>query len=294
MTQEFTPALGVSRFVLMLGLCGGLAACDTMRDVRERVFARDPAPASTGGGSLELVERDIESPDIFDLSDRAIWDGRPSFGGVWAAYSGNVQPERVRIVNLDNDKSVVGARFKREADNPGPKIELSSDAASALGVTPGQPTNVRITALRREPVEVAPENPVVEARPVITEVPLDAAPTTAITSTTGAVPSEGAIAAAPRRPKPAIDPTPAPTPAADTGPGRYIQVGTFASKANADGLTEILNNNGVTALARELKAANGRVLYRVLAGPAGSDTDLAQISDRVSALGFTDAFPVEK
>jgi len=50
-------------------------------------------------------------------------DARPSFGGVWVAYPGNTQPERVNIRNVGNGKSVVGALFKREADNPGPKTD---------------------------------------------------------------------------------------------------------------------------------------------------------------------------
>ena len=60
MTQEFTPALGVSRFVLMLGLCGGLAACDTMRDVRAWDIERGE-PELKAGMSFDRLQELVAS-----------------------------------------------------------------------------------------------------------------------------------------------------------------------------------------------------------------------------------------
>ncbi|MDA7828003.1 SPOR domain-containing protein, partial [Rhodobacteraceae bacterium] len=28
--------------------------------------------------SVEVVERDVEAPDVFDVSEAGLWDGRPS------------------------------------------------------------------------------------------------------------------------------------------------------------------------------------------------------------------------
>ena len=138
---------------------------------------------------------------------------------------------------------------------------------------------------------------------VITEVPLDSVETTSIlpvaggaaaavtetpSAATTAPSMEGATVAAPRRPTKNTS-----QPNSDVQ-NPFIQVGTFASSANASGLTKILQNNGVNAIVRELSASNGTTLYRVLAGPASSQVELTEISERVSSLGFTDAFPVEK
>ena len=108
----------------------------------------------TGDGSIKLVERDVESPEVFQVTEKALWDGRPSLGGVWVAHPDSKQPERVIIRNKTNGKFVIGALFKRERNNPGPKLQLSSDAASALGVLAGAPTTLNVTVLRRETVTV--------------------------------------------------------------------------------------------------------------------------------------------
>jgi peptidoglycan lytic transglycosylase len=120
------------------------------------LFGKNKASAKQSGGnaSIKLVERDVESPEVFQVTEKALWDGRPSLGGVWVAHPDSKQPERVIIRNKTNGKFVIGALFKRERDNPGPKLQLSSDAAAALGVLAGAPTTLDITALRRETVNV--------------------------------------------------------------------------------------------------------------------------------------------
>ncbi len=101
--------------------------------------------------------RDVEAPEIFQTTDSALWDGRPSLGGIWVASPETTDPERVVMFNPATGKSVTGALFRRERDNPGPKLQISSDAAEALGILAGQPTQIKVTALRRE--EVAPVEP---------------------------------------------------------------------------------------------------------------------------------------
>lgn len=94
--------------------------------------------------------KDVEAPEIFQATDSALWDGRPSLGGIWVASPDVTNPERVLMFNPATGKSITGALFKRERDNPGPKLQLSSDAADALGILAGQPTEIRVTALRKE------------------------------------------------------------------------------------------------------------------------------------------------
>ncbi len=100
--------------------------------------------------STRQADRDVEAPEVFQVTAQGLWDGRPSLGGVWVATPDATDPERVMIRNTANGKSVVGALFKRERENPGPPIQISSDAAAALGLLAGQPGEVNITALRRD------------------------------------------------------------------------------------------------------------------------------------------------
>lgn len=109
--------------------------------------------------ALTLVARDVEAPDVFQADEEGLWDGRPSLGGVWVANKNVKDPERVIIRNPANGKSVIGALFRREADNPGPALQVSSDAADALGLLAGQPAKLSVVALKRE----EPQAPVIDA-----------------------------------------------------------------------------------------------------------------------------------
>lgn len=114
-----------------------------------------PAETMQPGDSVSLVERDVEAPEVFQVNEPGLWDGRPSLGGVWVAYPGDIEPERVIIRNQENRKFVIGALFKRERISPGPNIQISSEAASALGILAGKPATLNVTALRRETAPVA-------------------------------------------------------------------------------------------------------------------------------------------
>lgn len=110
----------------------------------------------SAGGSTRLVERDVEAPEVFQASEAGLWDGRPSLGGVWVAHPDVTEPERALIRNTANNKFVIGALFKPSLARPGPRFQVSSDAAEALGMLAGQPVNLNVTALRREEVPTAP------------------------------------------------------------------------------------------------------------------------------------------
>lgn len=111
--------------------------------------------------------KDVEAPEIFQATDSALWDGRPSLGGIWVASPDVTNPERVLMFNPATGKSITGALFKRERDNPGPKLQLSSDAADALGILAGQPTEIQVTALRKEETAAPVAAPV--AAPTVTD-----------------------------------------------------------------------------------------------------------------------------
>ncbi len=100
-----------------------------------------------------LLETDVEAPERFRAREEGLWDGRPSLGGIWVAAPDVIDPERVVMRNPGNGQEVVGALFRRERITPGPRLQLSSEAAVALGILAGSPTEIEVVALR----EVAPE-----------------------------------------------------------------------------------------------------------------------------------------
>lgn len=148
----YRKVVGLALGVLALS---ALSACDEMGQLNlgEQLNLRgsggdtadDTAIAPTAGPT----DRDVEAPDVFSVTAEGLWDGRPSLGGIWVAHPDVEAPERVLIRNLGNGRSVTGALFRRESDLPGPDLQISSDAAEALGLVAGTPQDLNVIALRR-------------------------------------------------------------------------------------------------------------------------------------------------
>lgn len=119
--------------------------------------AGQPANPETQSPSRAAVGAEVEAPEVFQLTAKGLWDGRPSLGGAWVAHADVTTPERVLIRNTATGKSITAALFRRERENPGPSIQVSSDAAEELGMLAGQPTELSIVALRRQEVAPPPE-----------------------------------------------------------------------------------------------------------------------------------------
>lgn len=263
-----------------------------------------PAPAR----STKLVDRDVEAPEVFNVTDSALWDGRPSLGGVWVASEKATDPERVILRNPANGKFVIGALFKREAFNPGPPLQISSDAAAALGLVAGQPATISVTALRREEVPVeAPDatRPILDANEAVATTALDGGPAATSAIATGAAAAinrtdagkPGASAPAPVVPNaPAPLPTapqagtakPAPTPAAPAlaGGEARAQIGIFSIQANGQRAVDQLKKAGIAATLREGEA-KGKAYWSVTASGTGPGKAFL---DKVKSLGFADAY----
>jgi len=268
--------------------------------------ATTDAPVSTSD-SVEIVEIDVTAPEAFSITDKALWDGRPTFGGVWIAYPGIEKPERVRIRNATTGKEVIGALYKRERDFPGPKIELSADAAAALGVQAGTPVELTIVALRRKTVEVVVEaeepnmtTPLRRPAPEPTEAPapVENPVEEPVAVITPEIEVPAVVVA------PIVEPVPTPiiatdieetalpavgsTPEAANGPGTYIQVATLQSKSRAEVTVQKLITAGLDAAIRERQVGD-KTLYRIIVGPAKTPEALEIIMSVVKELGYTDA-----
>jgi rare lipoprotein A len=295
------------RIGLALATLLALAAC-------EGGTAGSPGDDTAGSAtSAGLGQNDVEAPDIFQATDEGLWDGRPSLGGVWVAHPDVQEPERVIIRNESNGASVIGALFRRERENPGPLIQVSSDAAEALQMLAGAPARLNVTALRREEAPApassretataaAGETPAGEPlpdgpEPAATDL---AAPSEIGVTTLDPVPGAAAAIAAAEAAgvpgTPAAATAPAGTAAAtapstgSSGLGRpYIQLGIFSIEANATALAQDLETKGLATrvVAQE---SQGKKFWRVLVGPAQTEAQRAEWLDKVKAEGFADAY----
>lgn len=289
------------RFGLMLGAALVLGGCQEGQPFGLGKKAPDGEAVVTPSSSTRIVERDVEAPEVFSTDEQGLWDGRPSLGGVWVAHPTVKDPERVIIRNPANGKFVIGALFRRERDNPGPKLQVSSDAAAALGMLAGAPAQLSVVALRREespatptaqtlvtdPVIAAPE--AIAAEP-ITAKPLDGKPTKPegkpVTDIGKAASS--AIAAAEAKPAAA---KPAATPA--TGGKLSVQIGIFSVEANAQRAAGQMSKGGVSASVKK-EQSQGKTFWRVVAGPAANATERDVLLKKIKGLGYPDAYAVSK
>ncbi len=258
--------------------------------------------AASSPSSVTLVDRDVEAPEVFQTTTAGLWDGRPSLGGVWVAHPDVNEPERVIIRNETNGKFVIGALFRKERETPGPAIQVSSDAAAAIGMLAGSPAELNVTALRREEVPVDGEGAELAAASA-----LPAAPSVETASLDAPLePDEDAsmlaaeaIAAARA---PAAAPIPEPTLAAARAPAvpstsnlskPFIQIGLFSVEDNATRTGENLRNKGMDANIIA-DSSNGKKYWRVTVGPAASSSQRADLLAKVKTMGFSDAYFVSK
>lgn len=246
--------------------------------------------------SVRMVDRDVEAPDVFQVTDSGLWDGRPSLGGVWVAYSDVRDPERVIIRNTDNGAFVIGALFRRERENPGPRLQISSDAADALGMLAGAPAKLNVTALRREEVvDPADAEALLGSGAAISQTPVDPVTTSAAAAIDAAPePQTGDLSAAAPVVRPAAGsaPQPAAEPAARpaaTGGKNFLQVGIFSVEANANNTATALKGAGLTASVIK-DASQGKTFWRVIAGPAGTGAERDALLAKTKGLGFGDAY----
>ncbi len=199
---------GAGRLALVLTGALFLTACEEGGSTvsRKEEARTDEAAAPETSAETALIERDVEAPEVFQVTDAGLWDGRPSLGGVWVAHSDVDDPERVIIRNEANGNFVIGALFRRERDNPGPRLpDLLRCGEPPWACWQVLPPKLNVTALRREEVPIA-EAPADACRSGATEAidgtPLD--PVAAVAAT--AIGKAEATIAAYGQPQPLLSP----------------------------------------------------------------------------------------
>jgi len=283
MKRTTPPALFPARRLgLALIAAAALAGCQD-GDGFSGMFKPRPQGEVSDSRTTKLVERDVEAPEVFSATEAGLWDGRPSLGGIWAAHPDVADPDRVIIRNQSNGKFVIGALYRREREIPGPRIQISADAAAALGMLAGQPVELNVTALRRE--EVAEDIPAaadIAADPVDTEA-LDpvAAAAAALddTDTRSATPAQTVTS----------ESAPVATTSSLSKP--YIQIGIFSVRGNADNAAATMRNNGMVPLVKKMTSKN-KTFWRVVVGPASNASERKTLLKQIHGTGFTDAYAV--
>lgn len=280
----------------------GLAGCDTVElpgflQPKPAMETASAAAASDGG---TIAERDVEAPEIFEASEPGLWDGRPSLGGVWAAHPDVAEPERVIIRNEENGQFVIGALFRKERETPGPRLQISSDAAAALGMLAGNPTKVNVVALRREEAAVPDPTPLPEPEDLPVAGALDApsevdsTPLDPVAATAAAALDLPAPA-----PTPAATPAPAPEPAPRPAPPAprsslakpFVQLGIFSVEENAENTATAMRQRGLIPTVKK-QSSSGKTFWRVVVGPARDKSEIDVLLQKSREAGFEDAYAV--
>ncbi|MEL6915803.1 MAG: SPOR domain-containing protein [Pseudomonadota bacterium] len=311
---SFSPFQSSRKAVLAGATCLALAGCEEIPSFLRANQSAGPE-VTRAAQSTTLIERDVEAPEVFQVSEAGLWDGRPSLGGVWVAHPSVTEPERVIIRNDANGSFVIGALFRKERETPGPALQVSSDAAEALEILAGSPTVLEVTALRREEVEEAA--PEVAAEPAVATLTDGAeVETTSLLPDPTIVAAAAAIEAAPAIAEPTTEdiaaapaaatvPTPQPTPevsqvtpvAAETqAPSAplekpFVQIGIFSQEANARGTAELMRSSGIIPTVYD-QESRGKRFWRVVVGPITTTGDRDEVLKTVKSLGFTDAYVV--
>ncbi|MCZ4352309.1 SPOR domain-containing protein [Roseovarius aestuarii] len=271
-------ALGGTALVFLAG-CQGLEGANPFKAKP----VDEPSSISGDSSSVRLVERDVEAPDVFQVTDKGLWDGRPSLGGVWVAHPDVTDPERVIIRNTANNKFVIGALFRRERVNPGPAFQVSSDAASALGMLAGAPAQLNVTALRREAAPAA-ATPDAAASALATDE-IEATPLDPIAGAAAAIDAAEA----------STTPSPAPAKAAPKSSSKlskpYIQIGIFSVEQNARDTATAMRTSGMVPSVLE-QTSQGKKFWRVIVGPAATSSERSALLKKIKGVGFDDAYPV--
>ena len=291
--------------IAALALAGCEAGTNPFKSGTATETAPDAAvPAARAGRSAGA---DVEAPEVFNMTAQGLWDGRPSLGGVWVASADAKDPERVIIRNDATGETVIGALFRRERENPGPPIQISSDAAEALGLLAGQPAKVTVTALRR--AEDIPAAATAASEPAKAGKPAKAAAQTEPAVLETGTLDTGAVAAAidkadAKAPVMDSDAMATATPAASTaaapavpspasGGKSYIQLGIFSIEANAKRAADTVTKAGANAAVRK-EESKGKPYWSVVAGPAASAAERDALMKKIQGLGFADAYFVSR
>ena len=204
-----------------------------------------------------LVDAELVAPEVLSLTATGAWDGQATLGGVWVAHQNVKTPERVTIRDTETGASVVGSLFRKDPDPTQAALQVSLDAAAALGLAANEQRELTVIALRR-----APRGPS-DLDPKPSQVTLPAQTDEAALQQT--------VVSSLAKP--------------------FVQIGIFHVESNATKLARRLRNVDATPVIKP-GTLNGKPFWRVVVGPARDQSELETLLNTVRTEGFSDAYPV--
>ncbi|MFK8015531.1 MAG: SPOR domain-containing protein [Gammaproteobacteria bacterium] len=157
-------------------------------------------------------------------------------------------------------------------------LDADRDASAPVTAAPVPTRTVRETPAPAQPVAVVPVDPVPET------VPESEPATTTVVASAVQAPREEPPPPQPAQVAPPVTVATAPAPARTVKPdpatGWAVQVGSFASQANANKLADQLNDLEYKSFVSR-KRLNGRVMYRVRVGPRATREEALGLAERL-------------
>lgn len=209
-----------------------------------------PVPTVEEQAQPRLDER--PAPEMLRLSGTAVWDGRPTLGGLWIARPG-AESHRV-LVETRSGSAAAMLLPNMSGDR---RFQLSSDLAGVLGVSAAREMPVRVTALVTADTGVA-----AISGPSSATAPAVISPGTAKEERSG---PPGA------------------------GGRQAIQVAVFGVEANARAAREKLAEAGLRA---DIRASGAVWRVTIPLAGAARDGAPGEVLAKVKRLGFADAYAV--
>ncbi len=206
-----------------------------------------------------------------------------------AAHPTLPMPVRVRVTNLENNRTVILRVNDRGPFKKNREIDVSRRAAEVLGFKDKGTTRVKVEYLGRAPLYDAAGRRIFSVEYDEPEVFYAARPTTPL--------SQKRVEAAPvgevitRR---LDDGTPIETKSANA-PSHFrytVQAGVFSDRDNADRLSRRLTDFAPSEV--EQVERNGQALYRVLVGGANLRDLTADVLAQLVEAGYSDAHVIER
>lgn len=138
------------RLLLTISAMLLLAACVKVDPNRQSGIARNAPDAleTLWPDRGEVDPQFVRAAEVFQASGIAIWDGSRTVGGFWVAHPGADRTRKVRLANTRTGQEIDGVLYRSDQKRSGDLLTLSSDAAEALDLKPGEASQISIVGLR--------------------------------------------------------------------------------------------------------------------------------------------------
>nr|WP_246505747.1 septal ring lytic transglycosylase RlpA family protein [Coralloluteibacterium stylophorae] len=218
-----------------------------------------------------------------------------------AAHKTLPLPSYALVTNLENGRDVIVRVNDRGPFHDGRVIDLSYAAALKIGVHARGTARVEVQAIdpgdrrwqrflaersaQAQRAVAAAEARAGKPAAAVPPAPVAAHPAPAVVSAAGATPPVRVEALPEPPPRPVVPAPAAPAPGTVPSAARWLQVGSFSERGNADAAVARLRSAGLDAVDVAPVDVAGRAFWRVRVGPLATEA-VGDAVQRVMALGL--------